>query len=381
VRLVLEDFLNDLQHTHQIVGHNIEFDINIIGAELIRKGIDPDNFLKLIKVDTGLSSTEFCKLQGGIGGRLKMPRLVELHEILFGKDFGDAHDAAYDVAATARCFFGLIEKNVIPPFDATPVADIIYEEPDLEAANFTRREKKKDSGYSLSVEESSGVTSRPFIHLHAHSQFSVLQATPNIKRMVAKAKEMNMAAIALTDLGNMYGAFKFVREANNHGIKPIVGCEFYIAEERLKLKFTKDNPDKRFNQVLLAKNKNGYTNLTKLCSLGFIEGLYGIYPRIDKQLIETYKKDLIATTGNLFSEIPYLILNVGERQAEEAFQWWHGVFGDDFYVELNRHGIPEEDHVNDTLLKFADNYGVKYFAANESFYLDKEEANAHDVLL
>src|SRR5690606_33107005 len=131
----------------------------------------------------------------------------------------------------------------------------------------------------------------------------------------------------------------------------------------------------------LAKNKNGYKNLTKLSSLGFIEGLYGIYPRIDKALIQEHKQDLIATTGNLSSEVPYLILHVGERQAEEAFVWWHQLLGDDIYVEINRHGIAEEDHVNEVLLRFARKYNVKYFAANECFYLDKAEANAHDVLL
>ena len=114
--------------------------------------------------------------------------------------------------------------------------------------------------------------------------------------MVSKAKALEMPAVALTDLGNMYGAFKFVREAINHEIKPIVGCEFYIADERKKLKFTKDNPDKRFTQVLIAKNKNGYHNLAKLSSFGFTEGLYGIHPRIDKALVEEYKQDLIATT-------------------------------------------------------------------------------------
>ena len=378
---VLSAFLDNLKNSHQVAGHNIEFDINIIGAEFIRKNLDPENLLKLNKLDTGIASIEYCQLSGGIGGKLKMPRLVELHEKLFGKDFGDAHDAAYDVAATARCFFGLIKQKVIPPFDTTPVDEIVYEEPDLEAANFSKREKKKDSGYSLTADESAAITNNPFCHLHIHSQFSVLQATPDIKRLVAKAKAMSMNAIALTDLGNMYGAFKFVREAMNHEIKPIVGCEFYVAEGRLKLKFTKDNPDKRFNQVLLAKNKNGYNNLAKLCSIGFIEGLYGIFPRIDKTLIQTYRQDLIATTGSISGEIPYLILHVGARQAEEAFLWWRNLFGDDFYVELNRHGIPEEDHVNEVLIGFAKKYGVKYYAANESFYLDKEEANAHDVLL
>ncbi|HYF67987.1 MAG TPA: DNA polymerase III subunit alpha [Ohtaekwangia sp.] len=377
---VLAEFIQDLSKTSLLVGHNIEFDINIIGAEFIRKSLAPEQFLNLAKIDTGISSTEYCNMTGGIGGRLKMPRLVELHEKLFGKNFGDAHDAAYDVAATARCFFGLVKQKVVKPFDETFIEEIVYEEPDLEAANFTKREKKKEAGYTLG-ERHHDLSDNPVIQLHAHSQFSVLQATPDIKSMVAKAKSLNMPAVALTDLGNMYGAFKFVREAINHEIKPIVGCEFFLADERKKLKFTKDNPDKRYHQVLIAKNKNGYHNLAKLSSYGFIEGLYGIYPRIDKALVQEYKYDLIATTGGLASEVPHLILNVGEKQAEEAFKWWHNLFGEDFYIELNRHGIPEEDHVNGVLLRFAEKYSVKYFAANESFYLDKEEANAHDVLL
>jgi DNA polymerase III subunit alpha len=377
---VMANLLQDLGRSQLLVGHNIEFDNNIIGAEFIRLQLDPGHLLNVHKIDTGLASTEYCQLSGGIGGRLKMPRLTELHEKLFGQGFGEAHDAAYDVAATARCFFELIRLKVVIPDDGTPVAEIEYEEPNLGDANFAKQEKTKEAGYSLNQGAVSGID-KPFCHLHLHSQFSVLQATPNLKAMVAKAKAINMPAIALTDIGNMYGAFKFVREAANHEIKPIVGCEFYLADERLKLKFTKDNPDKRYTQVLLAKNKNGYTNLARLCSLGFIEGLYGIYPRIDKALVEQYRTDLIATTGNLSSEIPYLILNVGERQAEDAFRWWLDRFDEDFYIELNRHGLPQEDHVNEVLLRFAGQYNVKYFAANEAFYLDKEESNAHDVLL
>ncbi len=377
---VLDLLSADLSRTSLIIGHNIEFDISILGAELIRQERDPELLLKLAKVDTGITATEFCQLQGGLGGKLKMPTLLELHKKLFNKDFGDAHDASYDVAATARCYFGLLRQNVCKPFDSTPVIEIEYEEPNLEAGNSTKREKIKEASYKIGDKE--GVLSDSvFVHLHAHSQFSVLQATPDIKAMVSKAKSLGMPAVALTDLGNMYGAFKFVREALNHDIKPIVGCEFYIADERKKLKFTKDNPDRRFTQVLVAKNKNGYHNLAKLSSLGFTEGLYGIHPRIDKALVEEFRQDLIATTGSLSSEIPHLILSVGEKQAEDAFKWWHAMFGDDFYIELNRHGIREEDHVNETLIRFARKYGVKYFAANEAFYLDKEESNAHDVLL
>jgi DNA polymerase-3 subunit alpha len=380
LKAVLERFISDLAQASVLVGHNIEFDISILGAEFVRQQFETEALLQRGKVDTGVVSIDYCQLAGGIGGKLKMPRLAELHEKLFGKDFGDAHDASYDVAATARCFFGLLAKQVITPFDATALEEIVYEEPNLEAANSTKRERKKEAGYSL-VQQEAVSTDKPFVHLHAHSQFSVLQATPDVKNMVLKAKAHGMPAVAITDLGNMYGAFKFVREARNHEIKAIVGCEFYLAEERKKLKFTKDNPDKRFQQVLLAKNKDGYHNLAKLSSFAFTEGLYGIYPRIDKALVSEYKNGLIATTGGLGSEIPYLILHVGEKQAEDAFRWWHDQFGEDFYVELNRHGIPEEDHVNEVLLRFAEKYGVKYFAANECFYLDREEANAHDVLL
>lgn len=380
LKKVLDLFAADLEKTAVLVGHNIEFDINILGAELIRQKMPTEKLLSTNNVDTGIVSVEFCQLSGGPGGRLKMPRLTELHEKLFGKGFDDAHDASYDVAATARSFFGLIKQKVVSPFDATPLSEIEYEEPNLEAGNASKRERRKRTSYT-SEGDSTGLTQKPFYHLHLHSQYSVLQATANVQSIVAKAKSYGMSAVALTDLGNLFGAFKFVSEALKHEMKPIVGCEFFVADERKKTKFTKDNPDRRFNQVLIAKNKDGYHNLAKLSSLGFIEGLYGIYPRIDKVLIEEYKEGLIATTGGLHSEIPYLILHVGERQAEEAFVWWHKTFKKDFYVELNRHSIPEEDHVNQTLLKFCEKYRVKYFAANEVFYLEKEQANAHDVLL
>src|SRR5690606_10909013 len=127
----LDAFLQDIKKATWLVGHNIEFDKNIIGAEMIRLNLNPDDLLQVEKLDTGVASTDYCKLSGGIGGRLKMPRLIELHEKLFGDGFADSHDASYDVAATARCFFGLIHQQVIAPADETPVNDIEYEGPNL----------------------------------------------------------------------------------------------------------------------------------------------------------------------------------------------------------------------------------------------------------
>ena len=129
-----------------------------------------------------------------------------------------------------------------------------------------------------------------------------------------------MNAVAITDLGNMFGVFKFNRIAQKNNIKPIIGCEFFVSEDRKKNKFTRDNPDKRFNQVLIAKNKDGYDNLSNLSSLAFTEGLYGQYPRIDKELIKKYKKNVIALSGNMFGVIPKLILNQGIEAAEEELK-------------------------------------------------------------
>ena len=379
---VLARFKEDLDKASVVIGHNVDFDNRIIGAEFVRVDQEAigNDLLEKDKIDTSEVSKEYCQLQGGIGGKLKSPKLVELHEKLFGVPFDDAHDAAYDVDATAKCFFGLITEKVVKPIDDTAIDDITYEPPKLDDANFAKQKKKKTTEFGTDLSAAQDID-HPFVHLHVHSQFSVLQAVPNVKGIVAKAKAYNMPAVALTDLGNMFGAFKFVREAIANEIKPIIGCEFYVSEERKTLKFTKDNPDKRYNQVLIAKNKNGYHNLAKLSSLAYMEGLYGIYPRIDKDLIKRYSEDVIALTGGIYCEVPNLILNVGETQAEEAFKWYLDVFKDDFYVELIRHNLEEENRVNEVLLGFASKYGVKVIAANDVYYLDKADSEAHDVLL
>lgn len=376
---VLDIFSEDVKRAEVLVGHNIEFDNKIIGAEYLRT--ERNNLLAEAKnIDTALDTKEYCQLQGGIGGRLKSPKLIELYEKLFGQPFADAHDAAYDVDATAKAFFECLKRSIIPTIDETKPDDIIYEAPDLDAANFAS--KREESTGKIGTEEVKAEDIKgAFCHLHGHSQFSVLQATPDVGAIVAKAKEYDMPAVAMTDLGNMFGAFKFVRAAKGAGIKPIIGCEFYVAEERLKLQFTKDNPDKRFRQLLLAKSKKGYENLIKLTSIAYKEGNYGLFPRIDKALIEEYKEDVIALSGSLGGEIPHLVLNVGETQAEEALVYWKNLFGEDFYLEINRHGLEEENRLNEILVDFARKHEIKLIASNEYFYLDQKDAKAHDVLI
>ena len=220
-----------------------------------------------------------------------------------------------------------------------------------------------------------------FSHLHNHSQFSLLDGASKISSIFKKAKEDNMPAVAITDHGNMFGVFQFVAEAGKHGVKPIVGCEFYLVTDRHKQVFTKELKDKRYHQLFLAKNPEGYQNLIKLCSLGFMEGMYSKYPRIDKELVLKYHKGLIATTCCLGASVPQAILRSGEDEAEKEFKWWLDLFGEDYYVEVQNHHIPEQQVVNEVLLRFAKKYNVKVIASNDSHYLDQKDANAHDILL
>ncbi|MFN5931556.1 MAG: PHP domain-containing protein, partial [Sphingobacteriales bacterium] len=208
-----------------------------------------------------------------------------------------------------------------------------------------------------------------FSHLHVHTQYSLLDGAAPIDALYKKAMADNMPALAISDHGNMFGVFKFVAEAYKHKInpddknsplkvKPIVGCEFYLTENRHKKNFTKEEKDPRHHQILLAKNEQGYRNLVKLTSLGYIEGLYSKYPRIDKELIHKYHEGLIATTCCLGAMVPQAIIRKGIEEAENEFKWWLNIFQDDYYVELQRHGLSDQNRVNEILLRFAKKYNV-----------------------
>ena len=236
-----------------------------------------------------------------------------------------------------------------------------------------------------------------FSHLHVHTQYSLLDGAASIDGLYKKAIKDEMPALAITDHGNMFGAFNFVsqawkntkvigKDANGKDIlaptvKPIVGCEFYVVKDRHVKQFTKEHKDDRFHQVLLAKNAVGYQNLIKLTSLGYIEGMYSKYPRIDKELIEKYHEGIIATTCCIGAHVPQAILRDGEEVAEKEFKWWLDLFGEDYYIEIQRHEIPEQEIINNTLLKFSKKHKVSVIATNDSHYINEDDANAHDILL
>lgn len=235
------------------------------------------------------------------------------------------------------------------------------------------------------------ITMTQFVHLHCHTQFSLLDGATDIASMMKKAAADGQKSVALTDHGNMFGCFSFVKEAKANKLKPILGCEFYLVEDRHKKSFLKSagERDDRMHQLLLAKNQKGFENLSKLCSLGYIEGLYGKFPRIDKELLLQYHEGLIATSCCVGAEIPQAIVRGNIEEAERKLKWWLDVFGEDYYIELQRHrncenidgsGISQE-HINQVLLGFAKKYQLKVIATNDVHYLEEEDYKPHDVLL
>ena len=396
---VLEDFQAAIKGVAYVVGHNISFDRNIMGAEFLRQGLeDPLEGKTVIDTCTEETAT-LCKLAGGRGGKFKLPTLGELYVHLFQVQFEEAHNATADVEATARAFFELLRKNEIHPKGfqnqeeqtkairsrTVPFELIGLSHQNLKKASSGLKKVQKDPKTTQpQADLSDALIQAPFVHLHNHSQFSVLQATSRINQLVEAAAADYMPALALTDHGNLMGAFHFIKAINSHNanieesfhIKPIVGCEFYVCEDHQD----KTRRDDGYQIVFIAKNKAGYHNLAKLTSAAYVKGFYYV-PRIDRNLVEKHKENLIVLTGNTYGEVPSKILNVGDRQAEEALQWWHQKFGEDLYIELMRHGEEGEDRANEVLISFSRKYNIPLVATNNTYYTKKEEANAHDILL
>ena len=408
LEIVLKEFNNSISKSKFIIGHNVNFDLNVIGCEFHR--LNTLSNIELTDVlDTCTETTAtLCKLPGGRGGKFKLPTLTELHEFLFSAPFQDAHNATADVEATARCFLELIriknfkkeelhaKDNYFERFsEHNPeiIQKIGIKHQNLKKKSENLKDDLVKSKNIKSTEKSIiDLSALDFTHLHNHSQFSMLQSTIKIKDLVDTTSDMNMKAVAITDLGNMMGAFRFVdavkkknkqiqyfnenNDKKKNLIKPIVGCVLNVCEDHLN----KNYRDNGYQMVFLAKNKNGYSNLSNLSSLAYTKGFYYV-PRVDKKLILDYKDDLIVLSGNLFGEISNKILTTGTKEAEDSLIWWKNNFKDDFYIELNRHGQEDEDTVNKVLLEFSEKHQIKLVATNNTFYLDNNSADAHDILL
>ena len=218
-----------------------------------------------------------------------------------------------------------------------------------------------------------------FVHLHIHSEFSLLDGANRIKDLPVRAKELGMDAMAITDHGVMYGAIDFYKACKKEGIKPIIGCEVYVAPRSRLDK--EPNIDNKYNHlIILAKNNQGYKNLSKLVSLGFTEGYY-YKPRIDLEILEKYHEGLIVLSGCLAGSVNQALLNGNYEKAEEIALWHKRVFGEDYYIEIQNNGIKEQVLSNQRLIELARKLDIPLVATNDAHYLKKEDAYNHEVLL
>ncbi len=372
IDFVLEKFSEDLNKSNFICGHNLNFDEKILGSEYLR--INGQNPLQdFPKIDTCTEETaQICMLKGGRGRKFKLPTLQELYNHLFNEKFESAHNASADVEATALCLFQLLKNKKIHPASLSENDDVYINISDLdlkkvkvqgidhlnlfEESRLLKLEEQKVKVDTISKHEELDQDFE-FAHLHAYTQFSILQSTSKISDLLKQCIEFSHDAIAITDKSNLMGAFHFIKTLKNYNdnlqdgqkyIKPIIGCELNVCENHLD----KSNKDNGYQMVFLAKNKNGFRNLSKLSSIANIEGFYYV-PRIDKEILKNYSQDLIVLSGGLNGEISSRILNQGEENAEDSLKWWMDNFKDDFYLEIQNHKQENEDYIIPILKEFS----------------------------
>ena len=427
---VLDIFLQSASKAQRLVGHNIDFDLCILGCEFLRKkGENP--LPNWRKIDTCTEKTaDFCQLPGGKNGKFKFPKLEEIHQILFGEKFDSAHNASADVEATARVFLELVRRGVLDANDLGVDNQFIE---DFKAANpepFKPAGIKVEANYEEVEEETvpeiGDYVPKHFTHLHVHSHYSMLDGMSKVPDLVAKCKKYGMYSLALTDHGNMFGIKDFadtvnkengkVKDAikeqkailnkedateeekaaaqavidklNEQMFKPIFGIETYCAPVNIAKRDGRQ--DRGWHLILLAKNKAGYHSLCKLSSIAYTEGFY-YNPRIDHSLLEQYHEGVICSSACLAGEVPQKIMNGDLKGAEETIQWFKNLFGEDYYLEIQRHKTDKpggdtevyerQKEVNKILLELAKKYDVKVIATNDVHFVEEEHGEAHDRLI
>jgi len=428
---VLDLFLQSAAKAKYLVGHNVGFDLNVLGCEFLRCG--RENPLKQWTViDTCTEKTaNFCQLPGGKNGKFKFPRLNEIHHLLFGENFDSAHNACADVQATARVFLELLRRGVLDENDLRVdqqfLTDFKAANPDVfqpagivVEANYDTDEKKDEAP------EFGSYVPQHFTHLHVHSHYSMLDGMSKVPDLVKKCKKNGMYSLALTDHGNMFGIKDFadtvnkengavsdaikeqqailkkedateeekaaaqaeIDKLNGQFFKPIYGIETYCAPFGIEVKESRN--DKKWHLILLAKNKTGYHSLCKLSSIAYTQGFYG-KPRIDHNLIEKYHEGLICSSACLAGEVPQKIQNGDIEGAEQTIMWFKSIFGDDYYLEIQRHKTDKpggdtevyerQKEVNKVILQLAEKTNTKVIATNDVHFVEEEHGEAHDRLI
>ena len=436
---VLNMFLEACNKAKYLVGHNINFDLSVVGCEFLRdRGDNPLTNWKVIDTCTE-KTANFCQFPGGSHGKFKFPKLIDFHKLLFGEDFSSAHNACADVEATARVFLECVRRGVLDNQDI-PEGEEFFKKfreanPDVMKAagieikpNYEVAEEPKVEG--LVEEKPTEASEKPgeikFTHLHVHSHFSILDGMSKIPDLVDKCLKYKMYSMALTDHGNMFGikeladyadkvngkvkdkikeqeailkkedateedkavANQEIEKLKGQFFKPIFGTEAYCAPVNIAKR--DGRADRGWHLILLAKNKTGYKNLCKLASIAYTDGFY-YNPRIDHSLLEKYHEGIIASSACLGGEVPQKIMNGDIKGAEETIMWFKSLFGEDYYLEIQRHktdkpGGDQEVYarqveVNKVILELAKKTNTKIICTNDAHFVEEEHGEAHDRLI
>ena len=433
---VLDIFLNALNEVKYVVGHNVSFDLNVTACEYLRvKGINPFKGMNIIDTCTE-KTANFCKIGALKNGRHKFPALREIHQLLFNEGFDMAHNASADVEATARVFLELIRINVLNDNEIKEGEEFFknFKEanPDvMQAAGIkvvSNKEEQTPEFQNSRIPEfqNSSYTPNHFTHLHVHSHFSILDGMSKVPDLIDKCTRSGMYSMALTDHGNMFGIKEFADAANKYNgkikdkikeqekilnneettdsqkddaskeidilkkkmFKPIFGMEAYCAPVSIDKR--DGRADRGYHLIILAKNKQGYKNLCKLSSIAYIDGYY-YNPRIDHSLLEKYHEGLIICSACLGGELPQKIMNGDIEGAEKSLLWFKNLFGEDYYVEIQRHKTDKpnadqetferQQEVNKVLVELARKTNTKIVATNDVHFVEEEHSEAHDRLI
>ncbi len=433
---VLDIFTETLKTVKYVVGHNVRFDLNIVGCEYLRKkGVNP--LEQKLVVDTCTEKTaNYCQLGGGPGRKFKKPKLAEIHQLLFNEGFDMAHNASADVEATARVFLELIRLRVLDNNDIiednTFFDNFIAANPDvikaagIKVVSNVAEEVKPVIKETPKQTKTNAYTPNHFTHLHVHSHFSILDGMSKVPDLIDKCTKNGMYSMALTDHGNMFGIKEFADSSNKYNgkikdkikeqekifkdekstdaqkddaaveidllkkkmFKPIFGMEAYCAPVSIDKR--DGRADRGYHLIILAKNKQGYKSLCKLSSIAYVDGYY-YNPRIDHSLLEQYHEGLIVTSACLGGELPQKIMNGDIEGAEKSLQWFKNLFGDDFYIEIQRHKTDKpnadkttfdrQQEVNKVLIELARKTNTKIIATNDVHFVEEEHSEAHDRLI
>lgn len=434
---VLDIFLEALKEVKYVVGHNVAFDLNVTACEYLRvKNVNPFRGMNIIDTCTE-KTADFCKLTGGLGRKFKKPKLAEIHQLLFNEGFDMAHNASADVEATARVFLELVRIDVINDDEIKEGEEFfktfkevnpdVMQPAGIKVVSNKEVEQTAESQSSQITEfHDSAYVPEHFTHLHVHSHFSILDGMSKVPDLIDKCTRNGMYSMALTDHGNMFGIKEFTDAANKYNgkikdkikeqekilnneestdsqkddasveidilkkkiFKPIIGIEAYCAP--VSISKQDGRADRGYHLILLAKNKQGYKTLCKLSSIAYIDGFY-YNPRIDHALLEQYHDGLIACSACLGGELPQKIMNGDIEGAEKSLHWFKNLFGDDFYIEIQRHKTDKpnadteifvrQQEVNKVLIELARKTGTKIVATNDVHFVEEEHSEAHDRLV